>query len=48
MKNKKMTLNEAFKELGEIDKLYESGKYTKKQHDAKSKSVLKRLMKSPK
>lgn len=45
---KHITLDESFKELGKIDKLHESGKYTKKQHDTKSKSVLRRLMKSPK
>lgn len=48
MLKKKYTLNDAFKDLGHIDELHESGKITKKQHDLRSKNVLKRLMKSPK
>ena len=41
----KYTISKAFKELGMIDKKHESGKYTKKQHDQKSKAVLRRLVK---
>lgn len=46
MPHKKYTLSSAFKELGVIDKKHESGKYTKKQHDSKTRKVLKRLIKN--
>jgi len=39
------TQSKAFKDLGKIDKQHESGRITKKQHDIKSKAVLKRLCK---
>lgn len=42
---KKDALNKAFIELGEIDAKHEAGIYKKKQHDTKSKAVLRRLMK---
>lgn len=42
---KKYTLSKAFEDLGVIDKKHESGKYTKKQHDQKSKAVLRKLVK---
>lgn len=42
---KKYTLSKAFKDLGAIDKKHESGKYTKRQHDQKSKAVLRKLVK---
>ena len=43
---KRYTIRQAFKDLGSIDKKHESGRYTKRQHDIKSKAVLKRLTKS--
>lgn len=42
---RKYTLSTAFKELGEIDKKHEKGTYTKRQHDLKSKAVLRKLTK---
>jgi len=45
MKKKSYSLSAAFKDLGTIDKKHESGKYTKKQHDSKSKAVLRKLTK---
>ena len=41
---KKYTVTKAFKALGRIDDQHESGKITKKQHDDRSKKVLKRLV----
>lgn len=46
MSHKKYTLSKAFKDLGKIDKKHESGKFTKRQHDSKTKVVLKRLVKN--
>jgi hypothetical protein len=48
MITKKQAINDAFRELGSIDKKHESGKFTKKQHDSKSKKVLEKLMKTRK
>ena len=45
MKKKAYTLHRAFKDLGRIDNQHEKGKITKKQHDKRSKAVLKRLIK---
>jgi len=45
MATKKQAINKAFRELGAIDNKHESGSFTKKQHDQKSKKVLERLMK---
>lgn len=50
-KNKKeqeLAINKAFRELGSIDKKHESGKFTTKQHDSKSKKALKKLVKAVK
>lgn len=41
----KYSIQKAFKELGDIDKKHESGKFTKKQHDTKSRMVLRKLVK---
>lgn len=43
-KKSKYGIEKAFKDLGSIDKKHESGKITKKQHDTKSKKVLRKLM----
>jgi len=40
---KRYTATQAFKDLGTIDKAHESGKITKRQHDIRSRKVLKRL-----
>lgn len=45
MSSIKQRINRAFKELGRIDKAHESGRITKKQHDQRSRRVLKRLVK---
>lgn len=44
-KTNRYTTSRAFRDLGKIDVLHESGKITKPQHDKRSKAVLKRLMK---
>lgn len=41
----KYTRTQAFKDLGKIDKAHESGRITKRQHDRRSMTVLKRLVK---
>ncbi len=47
-KQEKKKIAQAFKELGTIDKKHESGTYTTKQHDAKSKATLEKLVKQVK
>ncbi len=44
MQTRKQRINKAFKDLGRIDKSHESGRITKKQHDTKSRAVLRRLV----
>ena len=44
MTKRAYTLSKAFKDLGKIDKQHEKGRITKKQHDKRSKAVLKRLI----
>lgn len=38
-------ITKAFRALGKIDKLHESGKISKKQHDSKSRAVLRKYIK---
>lgn len=45
MHKKKYTQTQAFKDLGTIDKAHESGRITKRQHDTRSKAVLRKLVK---
>ena len=40
----KITITEAFQELGKIDTLHERGKITKTEHNKRSKIVLKKLV----
>lgn len=47
-KKPKYGIAKAFKDLGIIDKKHESGKITKTQHDNKSRTVLRKLMRSNK
>ena len=42
--SKKGKINMVLKELANIDKKHESGKYTKQQHDVKSKKALERML----
>jgi hypothetical protein len=42
--SKTRKVNMALKELDRIDKKHESGKYTKQQHDVKSKRALERYL----
>ena len=44
MTSTKRAISRAYRQLGDIDRKHESGKYTKRQHDAKSKKVLKELV----
>ena len=42
---RKYTVRKAFSALGRIDKAHEAGRISKKQHDARSMKVLRRLVK---
>ena len=42
---RRYTVRKAFNALGRIDKAHEKGRISKKQHDARSMRVLKRLVK---
>ena len=42
--SKTRKVNLVLKELAAIDKKHESGKYTKQQHDVKSKRALQRML----
>ena len=42
--SKARKVNQALKELANIDKKHESGKYTKQQHDVKSKRALEKYL----
>lgn len=45
MRTVKQRIRTAFKALGRIDKAHEAGMISKKQHDSRSRAVLKKLVK---